>query len=174
MLTKFAVFWTVLGHNVIRFLWVSAKFGSCTVVSVNETLEAKMCTFTLESTHFIFNKCPIYTHEGASAKFSANLQETDYSAQRKTEAGVSQEDTKTIRMGMCYSADRRWKDWGRRVCLGESVDVWFVSYRRLSPQFQFLCLLHPTVYQSASTLICHPLKWEVQLRQSLNLSLILS
>ncbi len=23
--------------------------------------EAKMCTFTLESTHFIFNKCPIYT-----------------------------------------------------------------------------------------------------------------
>jgi hypothetical protein len=49
-------------------------------VSVNETLvEAKMCTFTLESTHFIFNKCPIYTHDGASAKFSTNSQETDYS-----------------------------------------------------------------------------------------------
>ncbi len=49
-------------------------------MSVNGTLvEAKMCTFTLESTHFIFNKCPIYTHDGASAKFSTNSQETDYS-----------------------------------------------------------------------------------------------
>jgi hypothetical protein len=26
--------------------------------------------FTLESTHFIFNKCPIYAHDGASAKCS--------------------------------------------------------------------------------------------------------
>jgi hypothetical protein len=59
---------------------VSAKYGTCTVVSVNETLvEAKMCRFTLESTNFIFNKCPIYTHDGASAKFSTNLQETDNS-----------------------------------------------------------------------------------------------
>jgi hypothetical protein len=38
-----------------------------------------MCTFTLESTHFIFNKCPIYTHDGASAKFSINPRETNYS-----------------------------------------------------------------------------------------------
>jgi hypothetical protein len=52
-------------------------------VSVNETVvEAKMCTFTLESTHFIFNKCPIYTHDGASAKFSSNSCETDYSEGR--------------------------------------------------------------------------------------------
>jgi hypothetical protein len=30
--------------------------GTCTVLSVNGTLvEAKLCTFTLESTHFIFN-----------------------------------------------------------------------------------------------------------------------
>ncbi len=50
-------------------------------MSVNETrVEAKMCTFTLESTHFIFKKCPIDTHDGASAKLSTNLQETDYSA----------------------------------------------------------------------------------------------
>jgi hypothetical protein len=69
-----------LHHTVIRFVRVSAKFGTCTVVSVSETLvEAKMCTFTLESMHFIFNKCPIYTHDGAGAKFSTNLQETDYS-----------------------------------------------------------------------------------------------
>ncbi len=59
----------------------SAIFGTCTVVSVNGTpVEAEMCTFTLESTHFIFNKCPIYTHDGASAKFSTSWDETDYSA----------------------------------------------------------------------------------------------
>jgi hypothetical protein len=49
-------------------------------VSVNETVvEEKMCTFTLDSTHFIFNKCPIYTHDGASVKFRTNSHETDYS-----------------------------------------------------------------------------------------------
>ncbi len=48
-------------------------------MSVNETLvEAKLCTFNLESTHFIFTKCPVYTHDGASV--STNSQETDYSA----------------------------------------------------------------------------------------------
>ncbi len=67
-------------YTVIRSVWVSAKIGTCTVVTVNVTLaEAKMCTFTLESTHFIFNMCPIYTHDGASAKFRTNSQETDYS-----------------------------------------------------------------------------------------------
>jgi hypothetical protein len=39
-----------------------------------------MWKFTLESTHFIFNRCPIYTHDGASSKFRTNSQETDYSA----------------------------------------------------------------------------------------------
>jgi hypothetical protein len=29
--------------------------------------------------HFIFNKCPIYTQDGASAKFSTNSYETYYS-----------------------------------------------------------------------------------------------
>jgi hypothetical protein len=33
----------------------------------------------LKSTHFIFKKCPIYTHNGANAKFSTNSHETDYS-----------------------------------------------------------------------------------------------
>jgi hypothetical protein len=77
------------GHTVIRFLRVSAKFGTCTIVSVNGILvEAKMCTFTLESTHFIFNKCPIYNHDGASAKFSTNSHETDYSVCCCTVLGV--------------------------------------------------------------------------------------
>jgi hypothetical protein len=49
--------------------------------TVNGTLvEAKMCTFTLKSSHFIFNKCPMYTHDGTSAKFITNSQGTDYSA----------------------------------------------------------------------------------------------
>ncbi len=47
---------------------------------VNGTLvEDKICTFTLESTHIIFNKCPISIRDGASAKFVTNSQETDYS-----------------------------------------------------------------------------------------------
>ncbi len=49
-------------------------------MSVNgNPVEAKLCTFTLESTHFIL--CPTYTHDGASAKFSINSQETDYSVE---------------------------------------------------------------------------------------------
>ncbi len=68
-------------HTVIRFAWVSAKVGTCTVESVNGTLdEAKMCIFTLESTDFVFNKCPFYIHDGANAKFSTNSHETVYSA----------------------------------------------------------------------------------------------
>jgi hypothetical protein len=50
--------------------------------------EAKMCTFTLESTQFIFNKSPIYTHNGARAKFSNNSHETDYSC-RETNSFVT-------------------------------------------------------------------------------------
>ncbi len=42
-------------------------------------LQLKMCTFTLESTHFIFNKCPIDIHDGASAKFSTKSHESVYS-----------------------------------------------------------------------------------------------
>ncbi len=49
-------------------------------MSVNGTLvEAKMRAFTIESTHFMFNKCPFYTHDSASAKFSTKSHETDYS-----------------------------------------------------------------------------------------------
>jgi hypothetical protein len=44
-----------------------------------ELVEAKMCALPLESAHFIFNKCPFYTHDGTSVKFSTNSHETDYS-----------------------------------------------------------------------------------------------
>jgi hypothetical protein len=44
---------------------------------VNETLvEEKMRRFKGECPHFSFNKCPIYTHNSASAKFSTNSHET--------------------------------------------------------------------------------------------------
>jgi hypothetical protein len=67
-------------HTILHcYPFLVSKFGTCTVVSINGTLvEAKMFTFTLESTHFIFNYCPIYPHDDASAKFSTNSQETDY------------------------------------------------------------------------------------------------
>ncbi len=50
-------------------------------MSVTGTLvEDKMRRFKGECEHFSFNKCPIYTHDGASAKFSPNSQEMDNSA----------------------------------------------------------------------------------------------
>jgi hypothetical protein len=49
-------------------------------VSVNGTLiEDKMRRFKGKYAHFSFNKCPIYTHGSASAKFSTNSHETDNS-----------------------------------------------------------------------------------------------
>ncbi len=49
-------------------------------MSVNGTLvEDKMPRFKGECEHFSFNKCPIYTHDGASAKFNTKSHETDNS-----------------------------------------------------------------------------------------------
>ncbi len=68
------------GYTVISFIRVSAKFGTCTVVSVSGTLvEDKMRRFRGECVLFRFNKCLIYTHDGASDKFSTDSHETDKS-----------------------------------------------------------------------------------------------
>ncbi len=65
------------------------NFGTCTVVSVNGTLvEDKMRGFKGECAHFSFNKCPIYTQDGASAKFSTNSQETDNSVVLASKSGL--------------------------------------------------------------------------------------
>ncbi len=49
-------------------------------MSVNGILvEDKKRGFKGEGAHFSFNKCPIYTHDSASAKFGTNSQETDNS-----------------------------------------------------------------------------------------------
>jgi hypothetical protein len=64
--------------TVIRFLRVSSKFGTCTVVSVYGTLvENKMRRFKGECANFIFSKCHTYTYDGASANFSTNSHKTD-------------------------------------------------------------------------------------------------
>jgi hypothetical protein len=50
-------------------------------VNVNGTLvEEKMRRFEGECADLSFNKCPIYTLDSASAKFSTNSHETDNSA----------------------------------------------------------------------------------------------
>ncbi len=49
-------------------------------MSVKGTLvEDKMRRFMAECAHFSFNKCPIYTHDGASVKFSTKSHEMDNS-----------------------------------------------------------------------------------------------
>ncbi len=54
-------------------------------MSVNGTLvEDKMLRFKGEYAHFSFNKCPFYTYDGASAKFSTNSRETDNSVHAHT------------------------------------------------------------------------------------------
>jgi hypothetical protein len=75
----------VTSCSVIRFVWVSSKFGTCTVESVNGTLvDAKIRIFKGECAQFSFNKCPVYTRDGgSSAKFSSNSHETDKSVVRE-------------------------------------------------------------------------------------------
>ncbi len=75
---------TALKVHCNSFRVSSAKFGTCTVAGVNGTLvKDKMRKFKDECAHFSFNKCLIYTHDGASAKFSTNSHETDNSVYRK-------------------------------------------------------------------------------------------
>jgi hypothetical protein len=74
-------------YTVIRFVSTRAIFDTCTVVSVNGTpVEDKMRRFKGECAQFRFNKCPIFTHDGASAKFSTNAHLADNSVQRRQKA----------------------------------------------------------------------------------------
>ncbi len=50
VLQRIMLFILYLPYTVLRFVWVSAKFGTCTVA------------------HFSFKKCPIYTHESRRCK----------------------------------------------------------------------------------------------------------
>jgi hypothetical protein len=67
-------------YTVIRFVWVSAKFGTFTVVSVNGALvEAKNANIHPWIFAFYLQQVlPIYTYDGASVKSGTILRETDY------------------------------------------------------------------------------------------------
>ncbi len=106
----------------------SSKFGICTVVSVNGTLvEAKMCTFTLESTHFIFNKCLIYVHS------------------RRTlhEAMLTEEKSKDI-VHLTFFRNVSGRDKGGRrkgggyLCLWDPGPNWIRKYWKKLPQLSVL------------------------------------
>jgi hypothetical protein len=68
-------------HLYARIL--SSSLTSVSIFSVccyyGTLVEDKMRRFKGECEHFRFNKCPIHTHDGASAKFSTNSQEMDNS-----------------------------------------------------------------------------------------------
>ncbi len=67
--------------TVIYFVSTSSIYIWDAVVSENGTLEEyKKHRFKRECANFSFNKCPIYTHDDASAKFSTNSHERDNSA----------------------------------------------------------------------------------------------
>ncbi len=70
-------FYTI--HYIVLKTQVSVRLVlnlacTCTIEGLNGTLvESKMFTIQpIECTHFIFNKCPIQTHDGANAKFSTS------------------------------------------------------------------------------------------------------
>ncbi len=78
-LYQFSITWLFSASlHCIPFRVSYAQLGTCTVVSVNRTLvKDKMRRFKGKCAHFSFNKGPIYTQDGASAKFSTNSLETD-------------------------------------------------------------------------------------------------
>ena len=67
----------------IGWIKIFEKYSNVTLSlalhTVIRLVEDKMRRFNGECEHFRFNKCPIYTHDGASAKFRTNSHETDNS-----------------------------------------------------------------------------------------------
>ncbi len=56
-----------MGHTVIRFVSISAKFGIYTVVGLKGTLvESEIRTFKCPGANFSFNKCPISTQKATT------------------------------------------------------------------------------------------------------------
>jgi hypothetical protein len=66
-------------------------------------VEDKIRRFKGECTHFRFNKCPIYTLDGASAKFSTNSHETDYSVPEGQDLGIDPELIKRLKIRTLYA-----------------------------------------------------------------------
>ncbi len=92
-------------------------------MSVNGTLvEDKMRRFKDERAHFSFNKCPIYTHNGASAKFGTNSHETDNSAYSGLHVMMSHVSQIILKIRLFYTAGH-WETtyFSQLHCLGCSV-----------------------------------------------------
>ncbi len=69
-------------------------------MSVNGTLvQDKMRRFRGDCANFIFDKCLIYTHDGASAKFSTNSHETGNSVGNMIKALSTTQRGKDIERG---------------------------------------------------------------------------
>ncbi len=66
-------------RTVIHFVSISAKF-SRVEGHMGHLLKLIHAHSSSQSAYFSFNKCPIYTHNGANDTFSTNWYETDYSA----------------------------------------------------------------------------------------------
>ncbi len=73
-------------------------------MSVKETQdEDKMRRFKGECAQFNFNRCPIYAHDGASAKLSTNSQETDnIDGEEHAEGGSMPRESSMLREPVCY------------------------------------------------------------------------
>ncbi len=90
---------------------------------VNWTLvEDKMRGFKGECEHFRFNKCPIYTHDGASAKFSTNSQELDNSVENER-FGLVFAKTGSINSGTDIIQLFRWQCANQSIIISTAFEV---------------------------------------------------
>ncbi len=107
------IFWLLDNYTVNRFVGVSAKFGTCTVVSVNGN---EMRWFKGECAHFSWNKCPIYTLDGAGAKFITNSHETDNSVRTRT------------------SYLKMWSQLLLKLTIGFDTEIYMILYNLSKPE----------------------------------------
>ncbi len=101
-------------------------------VYINGTLvDDTMRRFKDEFAHFIFNKCPIYTHDGASAKFSSNSHETDNSVlDMQISRGYLSDASFEFCEGQSYKVDIFGHFWGG---LGRGIKPWAKRQHSLIP-----------------------------------------
>ncbi len=112
---------TLVHCNPFNVMWGSTKFYTCAVVSVNGTLvEDKMLRFKGECLHFSFNKCLIYTHDGA--KFSTNSHETDNSVIKTIPLFLTLDNFKSLKFAWRYSLLQSL--WGRDGKVTYLREVW--------------------------------------------------
>jgi hypothetical protein len=117
-------------------VWVSAKFGTGIVVSVNRTLvEDNIRWFKGECAHFSFNKCPIHTLDGARAKFSTNSRETDNSVDRPVTHSYIKNKKKKIKI-----------DKERQVAINRFIIIMFCCVTLPLKSMSLCHIFHPLLF----------------------------